>query len=75
MVAKANVLRGMKEISDFAGYSEASLLRMKRQYPGMPMNKPRGAHGWLADPDQLNEFFKNLAVGETRRWLTPKKAR
>ena len=63
MAAKANFLKGMKEISNFTGYSEPTLLRMKRRYPKMPMNKPSGIHTWIADPEKLDAFFKDLAAG------------
>ncbi len=72
MTGKANFLKGMKEISSFTGYSEPTLLRMKRRYPRMPMSKPPGIHSWIADPERLDEFFKDLAGGVSEHWLAPR---
>ena len=42
MVNKANFLKGMKEIADFVGFSEATVLKQKRTYPGMPIRLESG---------------------------------
>lgn len=60
-------LKGMKAICSFANLSEATLLSYKRQYPGMPMNKVGGL--WFGAPDRLEAFFRDLATGDTGKWL------
>lgn len=62
MVTKANFLNGMKEISDFVGFSENTILKHKRCYPGMPICKTGGV--WIGDPIKLEEFYRELAIGD-----------
>lgn len=62
MVTKASFLNGMKEITDFVGFSEATVLKHKRNYPGMPIRLEGGR--WIGDPDKLERFYKDLAAGE-----------
>ena len=67
--ARASILKGMDAIEQFSGFNRTILLRMKGQYPLMPMNKPD--HSWLADPDELAQFLKDYAAGKTEKWLGP----
>ncbi|MCE1171625.1 MAG: hypothetical protein LWW84_09920 [Azovibrio sp.] len=62
----ANILKGMKAISAFVGYSETTLVKHKREYPGMPMNKVGGE--WMGDPQRLEQFYQDLAAGEVGKW-------
>ncbi|MFH1060704.1 MAG: hypothetical protein V1797_18740 [Pseudomonadota bacterium] len=66
MVSKANILNGMKEIAQFAGFSEATVVKHKKNYPGMPI-RLEGAR-WIGDPEKLEQFYKDLANGETEKW-------
>ncbi len=51
-----------------AFFAQAELDRKhKRDYPGMPIRKEGGC--WLGDPERLEQFYKDLAAGETERWL------
>lgn len=68
-MVKAGVIRGMKAISDFTGYSEPTLIRQKQSYPGMPMNKIAGE--WLANQEALEQFYRDLAAGRSEIWLAP----
>lgn len=66
-MVKANILNGMKEIAGFVGFSEVTVLKHKREYPGMPISKKGGL--WIGDPDRLEQFYKDMAAGETGKWL------
>ncbi|MFH1036145.1 MAG: hypothetical protein V1806_16710 [Pseudomonadota bacterium] len=66
-MVKANILNGMKAISAYVGYSEPTLLKHKRDYPGMPINKVGGE--WMGNPVKLELFYQDLAAGETEKWL------
>lgn len=65
MVTKACFLNGMKEISNFLGFSESTVLKHKREYPGMPIKKEGGI--WIGDPIKLEEFYRNLASDSSRK--------
>ena len=67
MVGRARILNGMKEISAFVGFSDATVLKHKRQYPRMPIQLVGGR--WVGDPDALEEFYKDLASGNTEKWV------
>ncbi|MFH1058097.1 MAG: hypothetical protein V1797_05360 [Pseudomonadota bacterium] len=67
MVSKANFLRGMKEISEFVGFGQATVVKHKKNYPGMPI-RLEGAC-WIGDPVKLEAFYQDLAAGETEKWL------
>lgn len=66
MVTKARFLRGMKEIAAFVGFSEATVLKHKRAYHGMPIRQESGR--WIGDPELLDLFYKELAAGKTEKW-------
>ena len=68
MVNKA-FLNGMKAIVEAVGFSEPTVLRHKREYPGMPINLLGGV--WIGDPKALQQFYKDLAAGKTERYLEP----
>jgi hypothetical protein len=63
----ANILKGMKAISAYVGYSEATLLKHKREFPAMPINKVGGE--WMGNPVKLEQFYQDVAAGETEKWL------
>lgn len=63
------VLRGMKAIADFVGFSPATVLKLQKNYPGMPISKVNGE--WLGNLDDLEQFMKDLAAGKTEKWLEP----
>ena len=65
--AGAPILKGMDAIEQFSGFNRAILLRLKAQYPLMPMTKPE--HSWMADPDRMRQFLKDYAAGDTEKWL------
>jgi hypothetical protein len=62
----ANILKGMKAISSYVGYSEVTLLKHKREFPGMPINKIGGE--WMGNPVKLEQFYQDVAAGETEKW-------
>ncbi len=64
---KAAFLNGMKEITEFVGFSAATVLKHKRNYPGMPISLESGR--WIGDPEKLEAFYKDLAAGRTEKWL------
>jgi len=66
-MVKANILNGMKEIAGFVGFSESTVIKHKREYPGMPISKKGGL--WIGDPERLEQFYKDMAAGKTGRWL------
>jgi hypothetical protein len=66
-MVKAGIIKGMKAICEHVGYSEPTLLKHKREYPGMPMNKLAGE--WVANQAQLEKFYQDLAAGKTEGWL------
>ncbi|MFH1034359.1 MAG: hypothetical protein V1806_07620 [Pseudomonadota bacterium] len=66
-MVKANILNGMKEITAFVGFSEVTVIKHKREYPGMPISKKGGL--WIGDPQRLEQFYKDMAAGETEKWL------
>lgn len=66
-MVKANTLNGMKDISTFVGFSEATVIKHKRIYQGMPIRLEGGR--WIGDPERLEQFSKDLAAGETGKWL------
>lgn len=57
--APSMVLRGITQIRKVLGdLSEASVLKIKRQYPNMPMRKTVADGGiWMAHRKELEEFF------------------
>ncbi|MFH1059041.1 MAG: hypothetical protein V1797_10265 [Pseudomonadota bacterium] len=67
MVSKANILKGMKEIAAFVGFSEATVIKHKKAYAGMPIRQEGGL--WIGDPERLEQFYKDMAAGETEKWL------
>ena len=69
--AKADILKGMAAIEKFSGYSGGVLIRWKKRYPLMPMNKPEDSTLWMADPDKLNQFLKDVATRDTEKCLGP----
>ena len=69
MVSKANFLKGMKEISEFVGFSTATVIKHKKAYAGMPIRQEGGL--WIGDPVKLEAFYQDLAAGETEKWLEP----
>lgn len=64
-MVKANFLKGMKEIAAFVGFSEATVLKHKRAYPGMPIRLEGGR--WIGDPEKLELFYRDLAGGKIER--------
>ena len=66
-MVKVNILKGMKEITAFVGYSETTVLKHKREYLGMPISKVSGE--WIGNPVTLNLFYQDLAAGQADRWL------
>jgi hypothetical protein len=66
-MVKANFLNGMKNITDFVGFSETTVLKHKRDYPGMPIRKEGGV--WIGDPGRLEAFYRDLAVGKSNEWM------
>ena len=67
MVNKANFLKDMKEIADFVGFSMKTVIKHKKNYPGMPIRQEGSI--WIGDPDKLEAFYKDLAAGNTEKWL------
>jgi hypothetical protein len=67
MVNKANFLKGMKEIADYVGFSPTTVIKHKKIYPGMPIRQEGWV--WIGDPEKLEAFYKDLAAGETEKWL------
>ncbi len=67
MVNKANFLKGMKEIAAFVGFSPATVIKHKKVYPAMPIRQEGSI--WIGDPEKLEGFYKDLAAGETEKWL------
>ena len=67
MVSKANILKGMKEIAAFVGFSEATVIKHKKTYAAMPIRQEGGL--WIGDPVKLEAFYQDLAAGETEKWL------
>ena len=65
--AMADVLKGMDATEAFTGFSRAILMRWKRDYPLMPMNKRGGIY--MADPDAMRQFLKDVANGDTEKYL------
>jgi len=63
----ADVLKGMNAISDFANTAPSILLRWLKEYPKMPMRKVGGVY--MADPDRLRQFLKDLAAGKTENYV------
>ncbi|MBI5523631.1 MAG: hypothetical protein HY910_13460 [Desulfarculus sp.] len=63
----ANILKGMKAISSYVGYSEVTLLKHKREFPAMPINKVGGE--WMGNPVKLEQFYQDVAAGDTRKWM------
>ncbi|MFZ5587022.1 MAG: hypothetical protein ACOZHQ_13970 [Thermodesulfobacteriota bacterium] len=66
MVSKANFLKGMKEISEFVGFSSATVIKHKKVYAAMPIRQEGGL--WIGDPERLEQFYKDMAAGETEKW-------
>lgn len=66
-MVRANFLIGMKEIADFVGFSGATVLKHKRNYPGMPISLEGGRY--LGDPERLEQFYRDVAAGDTDKWL------
>ena len=66
-MVRAAFLNGMKEITAFVGFSQATMLKHKRNYPGMPIRLEGGR--WIGDPEKLEQFYKDLASGNTEKWL------
>ena len=64
-MVRAGFLNGMKEITAFVGFSEATVIKHKRSYPGMPIRLE--GNRWIGDPEKLEQFYKDLAAGETKR--------
>jgi hypothetical protein len=67
---KAGVLKGIADISRFANRSYRTLLRLKQQYPGMPMTKDGDQGIWWADPERLRQFLRDVAAGQGQKWVT-----
>lgn len=65
-MVRAGFLNGMKEITAFVGFSEATVLKHKRNYPGMPIRLE--GNRWIGDPEKLEQFYKDIAAGETKKW-------
>jgi hypothetical protein len=55
-------LQGMKSISEYVGFSERTILKHKRNFPLMPIQKVGGV--WVGDPEGLTDFYRSLARGE-----------
>ena len=67
-MVKAAFLNGMDEIERFTGFSANTLRKHKRQYPGMPIKKLENGT-WVGNPELLEQFYKDLAAGNTEDWL------
>jgi len=63
----ANVLKGMDAIERFSGFNRVILMRMKKEFPVMPMNKRGGIY--MADPERLSQFLKDYAAGDTAGYV------
>ncbi|MBI5524653.1 MAG: hypothetical protein HY910_18665 [Desulfarculus sp.] len=63
----ANILKGMKAICAYVGYSEVTLLKHKREFPAMPINKVGGE--WMGNPVKLEQFYQDVAAGDTGKWM------
>lgn len=66
-MVRANFLIGMNDIAAFVGFSESTVLKHKRNYPGMPIRLEGGRY--IGDPERLEQFYRDLAAGETSKWL------
>lgn len=68
---KTDVLKGIDAIARFSDRTYRTLIRLKQQFPGMPMNKDSVDGIWWADPDRLNQFLKDVAAGQGDKWQAP----
>ena len=66
-MVRANFLNGMKEIVEYVGFAEATVIKHKRIYPGMPIRLEGGR--WIGDPARLETFYRDLAAGEIDKWI------
>jgi hypothetical protein len=64
-MVRANFLNGMKEIVEYVGFSQPTVLKHKRAYPGMPIRKEGGV--WIGDPAKLEGFYRDLAAGKIEK--------
>ncbi|KIX14428.1 hypothetical protein [Dethiosulfatarculus sandiegensis] len=62
MCVENGFLQGMKSISDYVGFSERTILKHKKSFPLMPIQKVGGV--WVGDPEGLTAFYRSLARGE-----------
>lgn len=63
----ANVLKGMDAIERFSGFNRVILMRIKKEFPVMPMNKRGGIY--MADPERLSRFLRDYAAGDTAGYM------
>ena len=61
MVVNESALQGMKEIAQFLGRSEATVLKLKAKYPDMPVTKIEGR--WESDKDLLADWRRRVLLG------------
>ena len=68
MVAQATtVLVGMKAIRSFLGRSEATVLKLKAEYPDMPICKVEGV--WESDTEKLTAWRQKTFFGDQLKKL------
>jgi hypothetical protein len=70
VTAIANVLKGMDAIERFSGFNRVILMRIKKEFPVMPMNKRGGIY--MADPERLSRFLRDYAAGYTAGYVDSK---
>lgn len=59
-------LHGMKAISDYYGRSEATVLKLHREF-GFPLRKDTGA--WISDRALIDDWHRDYVANRTERWL------
>ena len=58
-------------IEKFSDCSGGVLIRWKKPYPLMPMNKPEDSTLWVAGPDKPNQFLQDVATRDSEKYLGP----
>ena len=60
MIVNETALQGMKEITQFLGRSEATVVALKKQHPDMPIRKIAGR--WESDKILLAEWRRGVLL-------------
>jgi hypothetical protein len=65
---KSAHLNGLASVALFTGFSQATVRKHKKLYPGMPINKINGR--WVGSPARLTEFYNDLAAGNEKKYVS-----